>query len=30
MGLGKEDRQEVYGIIQVEHSYPYRLQNLDL
>ena len=30
MGLGKEDRQEVYRIIQVEHSHLYRLQNLDL
>ena len=30
MGLGKEDRQEVYRIIKVEHSHLYRLQNLDL
>lgn len=28
MGLGKEDRQEVYRIIEVEHSHLYRVQNL--
>jgi len=28
MGLGKEDRQEVYRIIRVEHSHLYKVQNL--
>jgi len=30
MGLGKEDRQEVYKIIRVEHSHLYKVQNLTL
>ena len=29
MGLGKEDRQEVYRIIRVEHSHLYKVQNLN-
>jgi len=28
MGLGKEDRQEMYKIIQVEHSHLHRVQHI--
>jgi len=30
MGLGKDDRQEIYKIIRVEHAHLYKVQNLTI